>query len=303
MMRIILFLITNISMFVVIGGGLSITGVSLNNIYKIIFSSILFSILGSIISLFLSKYVTLRSLNGRVIYLPKNNMEKWLLKIVKKQSELSGIKNLEIGIYESQSVNAFATGFKKNNSLISISSGLLKKMNRGEIEAVIAHEISHITSGDMVTMILIRGISNIYINILMNFFSRYFLKFLPIFKKKKYRNCSCSKICSICLDRQSFLFSLATSITKFTISIFSTMIIMWFSRRREFHADAGSVKLVGSKKMIAALTRLKEHYMYDESIFINNLGINGNSNLLFYYLSSHPSIDDRIKAIQEQRYL
>lgn len=300
MIGIILFLSSNISIFLMLGIILRVIGIQLKNSYIFLLSSIFFSISGSIISLFLSKKTALQSVNGKIIHIPSNNTEEWLFSVLNKQSNLVNIDVPALAIYSSKNMNAFATGFKKNNSLIAVSSGLLEKMSPEEIEAVIAHEITHIANGDMITMILMQNIFNLCIIYVSRILSKFFLIF---FLKQKKKNCKNDINHNPLPFKQSILYYSIITALEFTIGIVSKCITMWFSRKREFYADAGSAKLVGAKKMIQALKKLQKNYSPTEPDSIITLCIYGKNNKLFSLLSSHPSLNSRILALKEKKYM
>lgn len=253
MMRIALFLLTNLAVMVVFGLVLSLTGIQSSSVQGLMIMALLFGFGGSFVSLLMSKWMALRSVGGEVIEQPRNERERWLVNTVATQARQAGIAMPQVAIYHAPDINAFATGARRDASLVAVSTGLLQNMSPDEAEAVIAHEISHIANGDMVTMTLIQGVVNTFVI----FISR----------------------------------------------ILASIITMWFSRHREFHADAGSAKLVGREKMIAALQRLKTSYEPQEATSMMAFCINGKSKSLSELFMTHPPLDKRIEALRTGEYL
>ncbi len=291
MFRIGLFIATNIAIMALISitfslfgvqGLLAENGVDLNLKALLIYSAVIgFS--GAIISLLLSKFMAKRSMRVQVITDPKSDTERWLMHVVRKQAEHANIGMPEFGIFDSPSPNAFATGWNRNNSLVAVSTGLLQHMPKNEVEAVLAHEISHVANGDMVTMTLLQGVINTFVVFL-------------------------SRIIGHVVDRVVFkverghgpAFWIVSIIAEVLLGILAHVITMWFSRYREFRADAGAAKMVGNQNMIAALQRLKSGPV-DAGLpkEVSALGINGGS--LKALFSSHPPLDKRIQALQQSR--
>ena len=291
MLRIGLFIITNIAIMVLISivfslfgiqGVLAENGVDLNLTALLIYSAVIgFS--GALISLFMSKFMAKRSMNVHVITQPQNSDERWLVDAVKRQAKQAGIGMPEVGIFDHTSPNAFATGWNRNNSLVAVSTGLLSHMSKAEVEAVLAHEISHVANGDMVTMTLLQGVINTFVVFL-------------------------SRIIGHIVDRVVFkverghgpAYWIVSIVAQVILGILAQIIVMWFSRYREYRADAGAGKLVGNRNMIAALQRLKTN-PDDEGLptEMSALAINGGSIKALF--SSHPPLDDRIKALQQPR--
>lgn len=291
MLRIGLFIITNIAIMVLISivfslfgiqGVLAENGVDLNLTALLMYSAVIgFS--GALISLFMSKFMAKRSMNVHVITQPQNSDERWLVDAVKRQAKQAGIGMPEVGIFDHTSPNAFATGWNRNNSLVAVSTGLLSHMTKAEVEAVLAHEISHVANGDMVTMTLLQGVINTFVVFL-------------------------SRIIGHIVDRVVFkverghgpAYWIVSIVAQVILGILAQIIVMWFSRYREYRADAGAGKLVGNRNMIAALQRLKTN-PDDEGLptEMSALAINGGSIKALF--SSHPPLDDRIKALQQPR--
>ena len=281
MMRILLFLATNMAVMLVLGIILSVTGIAGNSTSGILIMALLFGFAGSLISLFLSKTMALRSVDGEVITQPRNQTEHWLMDTVARQAQLVGIPMPEVAIYHSPDVNAFATGATKSNSLVAVSTGLLNNMTEAEAEAVLAHEISHIANGDMVTMALLQGVLNTFV---------IFLSRIIATAVASSRNNNGEE------TRSSSLYFLVSMVLEMVFGVLASIIAMWFSRYREFRADAGSASLVGKEKMIMALQRLqqlREPQNLEGSL--NAFMINGKRSELFM---SHPPLEKRIEALR-----
>ncbi|AAO27024.1 putative protease HtpX [Buchnera aphidicola str. Bp (Baizongia pistaciae)] len=291
MMRIILFLLTNLAVVCVFGFILSFTKIPPESISGLLIFSSIFGFSGSIISLLMSKWIALKSVNGQVIYQPSNNTEQWLIDTINSQSKKMGIKTPTIAIYHAFDMNAFATGAYKNSALIAVSTGLLENMSYDEAEAVLAHEINHISNGDMVTMTLVQGIVNTFVI----FISRIIAQFASsILSENREDNNS---------NRNTWVYIICSTILELIFGIFASIITMWFSRHREFYADAGSAKLVGRKKMISALQKLKLSYEPQEKSNIIAFCINGKHSSFLNLFMSHPSLDKRIQALYNRDYM
>jgi protease htpX len=280
-MRILLFLATNMAVMLVLGIILSVTGIAGNSTSGILIMALLFGFAGSLISLFLSKTMALRSVDGEVITQPRNQTEHWLMDTVARQAQLAGIPMPEVAIYHSPDVNAFATGATKSNSLVAVSTGLLNNMTEAEAEAVLAHEISHIANGDMVTMALLQGVLNTFV---------IFLSRIIATAVASSRNNNGEE------TRSSSLYFLVSMVLEMVFGVLASIIAMWFSRYREFRADAGSASLVGKEKMIMALRRLQQlHEPQNLEGSLNAFMINGKRSELFM---SHPPLEKRIEALR-----
>ncbi|HPE80381.1 MAG TPA: protease HtpX [Gammaproteobacteria bacterium] len=290
MMRILLFLGTNIAIIALISITFRLLGIdnllAQNNVdldmnALLIYSAIIgFS--GSLISLFLSKFMAKKSMGVHLIEQPQSPDEMWLLNTVQQQAQAAGIKMPEVGIFEG-APNAFATGWNRNDALVAVSTGLLQSMNRDEVEAVMAHEISHVANGDMVTLTLIQGVVNTFVV----FFSRIIGHVVDrvVFKVERGHGPA---------------FWITSLIAQFVLGILASMIVMWFSRWREYRADAGSAQLAGRDKMISALRRLQQakdpQPLPDE---MAAFGISGAG--LKELFASHPPLEERIAALQRGR--
>ncbi|WP_181154827.1 protease HtpX [Haemophilus haemolyticus] len=281
MMRILLFLATNMAVMLVLGIILSVTGIAGNSTSGVLIMALLFGFAGSLISLFLSKTMALRSVDGEVITQPRNQTEHWLMNTVARQAQLAEIPMPEVAIYHSPDVNAFATGATKSNSLVAVSTGLLNNMTEAEAEAVLAHEISHIANGDMVTMALLQGVLNTFV---------IFLSRIIATAVASSRNNNGEE------TRSSSLYFLVSMVLEMVFGVLASIIAMWFSRYREFRADAGSASLVGKEKMIMALQRLQQlHEPQNLEGSLNAFMINGKRSELFM---SHPPLEKRIEALR-----
>ena len=280
MKRIFLFIATNIAVLVVISIILSILGVSANpndTVGLLVFSAVV-GFTGSIISLLTSKWVAKRSVGAHVIEQPRNETEAWLLNTVQNQARQWNLKMPEVAVYDSPEPNAFATGPSRNNSLVAVSTGLLRNMNRDEVEAVLAHEMAHVGNGDMVTLTLIQGVVNTFVVFL-------------------------ARIVSGMVARNSDgevshgIYFIVSMVLQIVFGFVASFIVMWFSRQREYRADAGAAKLVGAPKMIAALQRLKggESQLPREMAAMGIASEASKDSLL----STHPSLDNRIARLQQ----
>ena len=292
MQRIFLFLITNIAIMVILSITLRILGVesllmqngSDLNINSLVIFSGVFGFGGAFISLAISKWMAKRMTGAIVISSPKNNMEKWLIKTVKNQSEIVGIKMPEVAIFPSNQMNAFATGATKNNALVAVSQGLLDNMTQGEIEAVVGHEMSHVANGDMVTLTLIQGVVNTFVI----FFSRVIGHVVDRVILKNQRGYGIG-------------YFVTTIFAQVVLSILASIIVMYFSRKREYIADTGGADLAGHQNMINALKRLgkKEPEPLPEQLAAFGIGEKPKSNRSQLW-SSHPPLEDRIKALEKR---
>ena len=280
MKRVILFLATNFAILIVLGVALSILmpvlGIDSQSNGGLLLMCAVFGMGGSFISLAMSKWIAKRSIGAVVIEQPANQQETWLLDPVKRQANQASIGMPEVAVWDSPEINAFATGMNKNNALVAVSTGLLRTMTKDEAEAVLAHEISHVANGDMVTLALIQGVVNTFVY----FFAR---------------------IAASALSRGSnnrFMYFMTVMFFQFVFGILASTIVMWFSRRREYRADEGGANLAGDKKMIAALQRLKgdsqESHLDGQLVAF---GISGKKAMAALFLS-HPPLEKRIAALQ-----
>ncbi|GJH43186.1 protease HtpX [Pasteurella canis] len=281
MMRILLFLATNMAVLVVFNIILSLTGIQAQDATGLLIMAALFGFSGSLISLFLSKTMALRSVGAEVIKEPRNEAEHWLMNTVRSQAERANLPMPDVAIYHSEDVNAFATGASKNNSLVAVSTGLLRAMTRDEAEAVLAHEVAHIKNGDMVTMTLLQGVLNTFVI----FVSRMIAKVVSSNRDG---------------ESSSGIYFLVAMVLEIVFGFLASIIAMWFSRYREFRADAGSAELVGKQKMIAALQRLQSlHEPQELEGQLAAFAINGKRGGLAALFMSHPPLEKRIAALQQ----
>lgn len=283
--RIFLFLLTNLAITFVLGIVLNIifkfTGIQSQSTAGILVLSLVFGFAGSLISLFMSKTMALRSVGAEIIHNPSNEAERWLFTTVANQAKQAGIPTPDIAIYHSADVNAFATGATKSNSLVAVSTGLLNAMSRDEAEAVVAHEISHIANGDMVTMTLLQGVLNTFVIFLSRMIST---------AVSTTRNDDGEE------SHSSAVYIVVDLVLQMVFGVLATIIAMWFSRYREFRADEGSARLVGKEKMIAALERLQRVHQPEElQGSLAAFMINGKAGELFM---SHPPLEKRIEALR-----
>lgn len=291
MKRILLFIATNLAILIVLSITLRILGVDrildaqgggLNFSALLVFSAVL-GFGGSLMSLAMSKWSAKHMTGAQVIEIPSTSTEAWLVETVRKQANVAGIGMPEVAIFDSPDVNAFATGMSRDNALVAVSTGLLANMRQDEVEAVLAHEVSHIANGDMVTLTLIQGVVNTFVIFL-------------------------SRIIGHAVDRLIFkteeehgpAYMITSIIAQIVLGILASIIVMWFSREREFRADAGGAKLAGRQKMIAALERLKQQHepshLPDK---IAAFGISGKQSQISRLFMSHPPLDERIAALRD----
>ncbi len=292
MMRIGLFLLTNLAVMLVFGLILSLTGIQSQSVQGLMVMALVFGFGGSFISLLLSKWMALRSVGGQVIEQPGNSTERWLLETVRRQSQQAGIAMPQVAIYNAPDINAFATGARRNAALVAVSSGLLQNMSQDEAEAVIGHEISHVANGDMVTMTLLQGVVNTFVIFISRLLAQVASGFLS-----SNRNGESSG------SGNPMIYMAVSMVLELAFGFLASIITMWFSRHREFYADAGSAKLVGKEKMIAALQRLKTSYEPQEEGSMMAFCINGKSKTFSELFMSHPPLDKRIEALRSGEYI
>ncbi|AJJ64136.1 protease HtpX [Yersinia aldovae] len=292
MMRIALFLVTNLAVMLVFGLVLSLTGIQSSSVQGLMIMAGLFGFGGAFVSLLMSKWMALRSVGGEVIEQPRNETERWLLETVRRQSQQAGIAMPQVAVYQAPDINAFATGARRDASLVAVSTGLLQNMSRDEAEAVIAHEISHIANGDMVTMTLIQGVVNTFVIFISRLIAQVAAGFLSGDRDGEESS-----------SGNPMVYFAVSMVLELVFGILASIITMWFSRHREFHADAGSARLVGREKMIAALQRLKTSYEPQEAGSMMAFCINGKSKTFSELFMSHPPLDKRIEALRSGEYL
>jgi len=289
--RVILFVITNLAIVFILSIVLSLLGVGqildqqgvgLDLRSLVIFAAV-FGFGGSLISLAISKWTAKRLTGARVIESPSTDAEMWLVQTVRRQADSAGIGMPEVAIYDAPDVNAFATGMRRNSALVAVSTGLLRAMNRDEAEAVLAHEVSHVANGDMITLALIQGVVNTFVIV-------------------------ASRVVGHLVDRLVFkterghgpAFIITAMLAQLVFGILASIIVMWFSRQREFRADAGAASLAGREKMIAALEKLRrsvaQPHLPDQMAAFGISG-KGGSGLRRLFMT-HPPLEERIEALK-----
>ncbi|MCK9635261.1 MAG: protease HtpX [Methylobacter tundripaludum] len=288
MMRIFLFLATNVAIMVVISivfsllgltGTLDAQGINLDLNALLVISAII-GMTGSFISLAMSKWTAKQAMGVQVIGQPQNQTEQWLVNIVAKQAQQSGIGMPEVGIFQAPEANAFATGMNRNSALVAVSTGLLQHMNNDEIEAVLGHEITHVANGDMVTMALMQGVVNTFVYFFASIIGHVVDR--VILQNERDHGIG------------YFITQMAAQIA---LGFLASMLVMWFSRYREFKADAGGAQLAGRGKMIGALRALQREYEpQDLPGQLAAFGISGGSAHKLFM--SHPPLEERIEALQ-----
>jgi heat shock protein HtpX len=290
MKRIVLFLATNMAIVLVLSLTMRLLGVEpyLNesglNLGSLLIFAAVMGFGGSLISLALSKWMAKRSVGAQVITDPRTQEELWLMQVVARQAQAAGIKMPEVAIWDSPEVNAFATGMNKNAALVAVSTGLLRGMTKQEAEAVMAHEISHVANGDMVTLALIQGVVNTFVM----FFSRVIGHLVDKLVFKTERG-------------QGPAFYVTMIAAELILGVLASIIVMWFSRQREFRADAGGATLAGRQNMIAALERLKQAHTAPLPEKMAAFGISGGDNGGFNFkrlFMTHPPLEERIEALK-----
>lgn len=284
-MRILLYLATNLAILVLLGIVMSFLGIDTTQTSGLLFFAAIFGMGGSLISLAMSKWIAKRATKARVIDQPQNQAEQWLVETVKRQAEMAGIGMPEVAVYDAPEMNAFATGMKRDDALVAVSTGLLHNMGKDEVEAVLAHEVSHVANGDMVTLALIQGVLNTFVI----FLSRLVAGIIDNVLRS---------------DRDGgglgFLgYMGVTIVLELVLGLFASIIVMWFSRKREFRADSGAATLAGRQKMIDALKALQANH--EPSKLPDQMaafGIRPKKGGLSSLFRSHPPLEDRIAALQ-----
>ena len=288
MKRIVLFLATNMAIVLVLSVTMRLLGVEpylnangLNLTSLLIFAAVM-GFGGSFISLAISKWMAKKSMGVRVIETPSNSTEFWLVDTVKKYSSDAGIGMPEVGIFDSPQVNAFATGMNKNSALVAVSSGLLQQMTREEAEAVVGHEIAHVANGDMVTLALIQGVVNTFVMFLSRVIGHAVDKI--VFKTERGTGPA---------------FFVTMIIAELILGVLASIIVMWFSRKREFRADRGGASLAGKQHMIAALERLNSLHPAPLPEKMAAFGISGGgASGIKRLFMTHPPLEERIAALR-----
>lgn len=291
MKRVFLFLLTNLAIMLVLGVVISVfglgqvldeRGIDLDLQALLVLSAVV-GMTGSVISLAMSKFMAKRMTNAQVIEVAHTEQEEWLFKTVQRQAQAAGIGMPEVAIYDAPDMNAFATGMFRNSALVAVSTGLLAAMKRDEVEAVLAHEVSHVANGDMITLALIQGVVNTFV---------FFL----------------SRVVGHVVDRVVFkterghgpAYWITAIIAQVVLGILASAIVMWFSRQREFRADAGGANIAGRQKMVGALKRLQQSanqpHLPEQ---LEAFGISGGMGVGIKRLfMSHPPLEERIEALQ-----
>ena len=284
MKRVLLFLATNLAVLVVLSIALSIIftffGIDRGSIGGLLVFAAIFGFGGSFISLAMSKWMAKRSTGAVVIEQPRNATEKWLVDTVARQARQAGIGMPEVAIYDSPEMNAFATGMNRNESLVAVSTGLLRNMREDEVEAVLAHEVSHIANGDMVTLTLIQGVVNTFVIFLARLIA-------GAIRQNNQQ-----------LGTMAY-FGIVIAL-EMLFGVLASIIVMWFSRQREYRADAGAARLEGANKMVAALQRLRHNHESRLEGSMAAFGIAGGGKKSELFMS-HPPLEKRIAALQNRR--
>ncbi|MDD2723678.1 MAG: protease HtpX [Methylovulum sp.] len=291
MMRLFLFLATNAAIMIVVTlifnlfglqSTLDAQGVNLN-LKALLMMSAIIGMSGSVISLVMSKWSAKQAMGVSVIENPSNETERWLLDTVRRQAQQAGIGMPEVGIFDTSAPNAFATGMSRDSALVAVSTGLLHNMNEAEVEAVIGHELTHVANGDMVTMALMQGVVNTFV-----FFFASIIGYVvdrTVFKTERGNGPA------------YYITQIAAQIV---LGILASILVMWFSRRREFRADAGGAKLASTEKMIAALQALQRaHETPDMPAQLAAFGINGGG--MSRLFMTHPPLEERIAALRNSQ--
>src|SRR5580692_4760274 len=289
MKRVFLFLVTNLAVLAL----LMVVVMVLESVFHVrlgqgglgglLVMAAVFGFGGAFISLLLSKWIAKRTMGVAVIVEPRSELEQWLIATIQRLSQKAGVSMPEVGIFDSPEMNAFATGARRNAALVAVSSGLLRGMSRNQIEAVLGYEMSHVANGDMVTLALLQGVLNTFVIFLARIIG-------SIVDRALFKN-----------DRQEsgIGFFLTTMVAQIVLGIFASMIVSWYSRRREFRADRGGADLAGTGSMIAALEALKRSQGEPMPPQMQAFGINtgGGSGFMRLFMS-HPPLDERIAALQ-----
>ena len=289
MKRVLLFLATNIAILLVISITFQLLGIDSMleesggiNMPALLIMAAIIGMGGSFISLLMSKWMAKRATGAQVIEQPRTTTERWLVETVQRQAKAAGIGMPEVAIYDGPEMNAFATGFNRNNALVAVSTGLLNSMRREEVEAVLGHEVSHVANGDMVTLALIQGVVNTFVIVLSRVVGHIVDK--VVFKTERGYGPA---------------FYITSIVAQLVLGILASMIVMWFSRQREFRADAGGARLAGTGAMVGALERLAAGHSAPLPDQMAAFGISGGvGDGLKRLFMSHPPIEERIAALR-----
>jgi heat shock protein HtpX len=289
MKRIFLFIMTNLAVLAL----LSVVVFAIEQVFHVrlgqaglgnlLVTAAVFGFGGALISLLLSKWIAKRTMGVRVILQPQSEAEQWLVGTVKRLAERANIGMPDVGIFAAEEMNAFATGARRNAALVAVSSGLLNGMSRPQVEAVLGHEISHVANGDMVTLTLLQGVLNTFVIFLARIIGSFVDK--AILKNER--------------DESGIGFFVATMVAQIVLGILASMIVSWFSRRREFRADRGGANLAGTGNMVGALEALQRSHGEPMPQQLQAFGINtGSSSGFMRLFMSHPPLDERIAALR-----
>ncbi|MBF0382787.1 MAG: protease HtpX [Magnetococcales bacterium] len=291
MKRIFLFLATNLAILLVLGVFLNVfsgvLGISQGTTSSLLFFAIIFGMGGAFISLAISKPVAKWSTGARVIKNPQNEKERWLLDTVAKQARQVGIGMPEVAIYDATEINAFATGMNRNNAMVAVSTGLLRKISHSKVEAVLAHEVSHVANGDMVTLALIQGVLNTFVIVIARLLGGLLDNLIS---NRDEEN-----------EGGGLVYHMIVFVLEIVFGVLASVIVMWFSRQREFRADQGGARLAGRQKMIAALEDLRDSH--SESFLpqeVAALGISGREGWSRLFMT-HPPLEERIASLKSQK--
>jgi heat shock protein HtpX len=290
MKRILLFLLTNLAVLALLMAVVAVieavfhVRLGSGGLGGLLVLAAVFGFGGALISLALSKWVAKRTMGVVVITAPRSDTEQWLLATVARLAARAGIGMPEVGIFEAEEMNAFATGARRNAALVAVSTGLLRGMSRPELEAVLGHEISHVANGDMVTLTLLQGVVNTFVIFLSRLIGN-------LVDRAVFRN-----------DREEsgLGFFVATMVAQVVLGIFASMIVAWYSRQREFRADRGGAGLAGTANMVGALKALQGSHGAPMPQQLQAFGINtGEASGFMRLFMSHPPLAERIAALQE----
>jgi len=282
--RVALFVATNLAVLVLLGIVMRLIGIDPRTSGGLLVMATLFGFGGSFISLMMSKWVAKRSTGAHVIEQPRNDTERWLVETVRRQAEKAGIAMPEVAVYDAPEINAFATGPSRNNALVAVSTGLLRAMDRDEAEAVLGHEVAHVANGDMVTMMLVQGVLNTFVIVAARLVGRVIDGYLGGNRE----------------GGGGLGYFATVMVLDIVFGLLASIIVMWFSRYREFRADAGGASLAGRDKMIAALTKLSR--TYGETTLpktVQAFGISGGvAHGLRRLFMTHPPLAERIEVLK-----
>ena len=296
----IFYILTMLGVLAVVGviGSIVITalGIELDkaSLITLLVISAIFGSIGSIISLFLSKSLVKKSMKVQVITHPRDQREAWLVKTVSLLAVKKGLKMPEVGIYYADEMNAFATGWYKDDALVAVSSGLLDRMEQDEVEAVLGHEMSHVANGDMVTQTLLQGVLNTFV---------YFFSFViaQVIIQALSNNRSSNDDNGRNYGGNYFVYHMITNFLQMIFGFLATLVVLWFSRWREYRADAGSAEVLGSRAMIKALEALKEQHVEKKPDSVKALCISGADSFAELFMT-HPPLEKRIEALKSKKY-